>query len=74
MQAADTSGRAEFVRQRLLSMKEQLHHLEVAILISVAGIDVRSTDGKVDNCVSLSAVQMGSAVAAQCVILQSATT
>ena len=47
VQAADTSGRAEFVRQRLLSMKEQLHHLEVAVLISVSGIDVRSTQGKV---------------------------
>ena len=47
MQAADTSGRAEFVRQRLLSMKEQVHHLEVAVTISVSGIDVRSTKGKV---------------------------
>ena len=47
VQAADTSGRAEFVRQRLLSMKEQAHHLEVAVTISVSGIDVRSTKGKV---------------------------
>ena len=28
-------------------MKEQVHHLEVAVLISVSGIDVRSTQGKV---------------------------
>ena len=53
VQAADTSGRAEFVRQRLLSMKEQAHHLEVAVLISVSGIDVRSTKGKVRQEASL---------------------